>query len=382
MTTKRTWIFALLAAALTITLASSNLVLGKGKPGGGDPPHEPLPIEYHLTILPSTFGEVFPLSMNNQGEVVGYYEIGESSPDKFRAFYWESGLGQPVDLNAFLPVDSDWILATARGINDAGQVVGYGYVGDDDNRHAFRFTPGDGTNDALVEDIGTVEVEHVSSDAYGINNNGDMYVEIWKTDGQHYHYLWSNSTGQFDYLLNVGEIVSLRGMNDDLDVVGWNQTADQYFFFTTESGVTYIPHYEPSDLPAECEDINNPGQISGKSWFYQKNGRTTKGSAARYTPGEGVEDLGFLGKALAINDRGDCVGYSFTNNQSNNVLYLDQSAAEFKLTDLIVSADQAQDVDLVDGSLLVDINNEQKILMWVRIDGSTTKAFVLTPVEQ
>ncbi|MEO1995457.1 MAG: hypothetical protein ABGZ17_09300 [Planctomycetaceae bacterium] len=47
MTTKRTWTFALLATALTVTLATSSLVLGKGKPPKGDPPPpDPPPVTY------------------------------------------------------------------------------------------------------------------------------------------------------------------------------------------------------------------------------------------------------------------------------------------------------------------------------------------------
>jgi probable HAF family extracellular repeat protein len=34
--------------------------------------------------------------------------------------------GKMVDLNTLIPAKSGWVLQTATGINDAGQIVGYG----------------------------------------------------------------------------------------------------------------------------------------------------------------------------------------------------------------------------------------------------------------
>lgn len=46
---------------------------------------------------------------------------------------------QMYDLNDLIPAGSGWLLTNASGINDAGQIVGTGYLGG--NQHAFRLTP-------------------------------------------------------------------------------------------------------------------------------------------------------------------------------------------------------------------------------------------------
>jgi len=44
-----------------------------------------------------------------------------------------------IDLNDLVDADPGFILATAYGINDLGQIVGYGEI--DGYRHAFLLTP-------------------------------------------------------------------------------------------------------------------------------------------------------------------------------------------------------------------------------------------------
>jgi probable HAF family extracellular repeat protein len=62
-------------------------------------------------------------AINNRGQIVG---SGASSngPSDSRALLWFQG--QLSDLNTLLPADSGWILRSATGINDLGQIVGIG----------------------------------------------------------------------------------------------------------------------------------------------------------------------------------------------------------------------------------------------------------------
>ena len=58
---------------------------------------------------------------NNAGDVVG-----SSNSESYRAFLWRDGT--IYDLNSCIPVDSGWVLVSANGINDSGQIVGHGIL--------------------------------------------------------------------------------------------------------------------------------------------------------------------------------------------------------------------------------------------------------------
>jgi probable HAF family extracellular repeat protein len=54
-----------------------------------------------------------------------------------RAFVWKDG--QLADLNQRIPADSGWVLTSAEGINDRGQIVGFGTF--QGQTRAFLLTP-------------------------------------------------------------------------------------------------------------------------------------------------------------------------------------------------------------------------------------------------
>src|SRR5207247_912380 len=58
---------------------------------------------------------------NNAGDVVGC-----SNSDSYRAFLWRDGT--IYDLNSCISGDSGWVLVSANGINDSGQIVGQGIL--------------------------------------------------------------------------------------------------------------------------------------------------------------------------------------------------------------------------------------------------------------
>jgi len=74
-------------------------------------------------------------SINNSGQVVGEISIvGE--PEKAGLY---SG-GQVLDLNSLIDPGLGWFLRAATGINDSGQIIGFGTNGFGQN-HAFLLTP-------------------------------------------------------------------------------------------------------------------------------------------------------------------------------------------------------------------------------------------------
>jgi probable HAF family extracellular repeat protein len=76
--------------------------------------------------------------------VVGSAQPGAPGP----ALLWQNG--KVIDLNTQIPSNSGWAaLEIACGINDAGQIVGYGQISSGPIWHAFLLTP-TGTNPAVT----------------------------------------------------------------------------------------------------------------------------------------------------------------------------------------------------------------------------------------
>ncbi|MGA2796628.1 MAG: DUF3466 family protein [Thermoguttaceae bacterium] len=76
-------------------------------------------------------------AVNYSGQVVGYCETSTLTDQ--HAFIWQKSIGMQ-DLNNLIAADSGWMLQIANDINDAGQIVGYGFNGNGDS-HAFLLTP-------------------------------------------------------------------------------------------------------------------------------------------------------------------------------------------------------------------------------------------------
>ncbi len=63
--------------------------------------------------------------INNAGEIVGYTARLFSSPTSGgAAMLWRNG--EAIDLNTLVPPGSGWVLQSAEGINERGDIVGYG----------------------------------------------------------------------------------------------------------------------------------------------------------------------------------------------------------------------------------------------------------------
>ncbi len=74
--------------------------------------------------------------LNSRGQIVGGSDIPSGQE---HAFLWEDGLMR--DLNDLIPENSGWVLVEARGINNAGDIVGFGTI--NGQTHAFLLNPND-----------------------------------------------------------------------------------------------------------------------------------------------------------------------------------------------------------------------------------------------
>ncbi len=77
--------------------------------------------------------------LNNAGTAVGMSEMADGMPHAFMATVGMGGTVQTLDLNTLVPTNSGWMLMEARGINAAGQIIGWGMYGGMTN--AFLLTP-------------------------------------------------------------------------------------------------------------------------------------------------------------------------------------------------------------------------------------------------
>lgn len=113
-------------------------------------------------------------SINNAGQVVGASSLANGDT---HAFVYTSG--KMYDLNNLIPAGSDWNLVAALGINNSGQITGYGYTNHGQDEHAFLLTP-----DTVIPVL-SVELmrsgNHVDSyakiqDAYDDAADGDVIM--------------------------------------------------------------------------------------------------------------------------------------------------------------------------------------------------------------
>jgi probable HAF family extracellular repeat protein len=100
-----------------------------------------------LGTLGGTFGNA--LGINSGGTIVGSANTaGDVSQD---AFIYSGGV--LTDLNTLLDGSgAGWSLTSAQGINDLGQIVGYGTIGG--QTHAFLLTPEPSACAMLVGGLG------------------------------------------------------------------------------------------------------------------------------------------------------------------------------------------------------------------------------------
>jgi probable HAF family extracellular repeat protein len=74
-------------------------------------------------------------TINDRREIVGFMFNADFTQQ--HAFLWKNGV--MVDLNDLIPKHSPWILQSAAGINDSGQIAGQGVINGE--VHAFLATP-------------------------------------------------------------------------------------------------------------------------------------------------------------------------------------------------------------------------------------------------
>jgi hypothetical protein len=96
--------------------------------------------------------------------------VGESLYFDGHAHYYKAFIymnGTMTNLNNLLPPDSHWSLTYANGINDAGQITGYGYNNGSTQPHAYVLTldsaPGANVSNDLSGGLSEIATDLTSS---------------------------------------------------------------------------------------------------------------------------------------------------------------------------------------------------------------------------
>ncbi len=270
-------------------------------------------------------------SINNSEQVAGFDEDGSGDPD---AWVLE------VCALASLGTLTGGTIAEARGINNAGEVVGWSDL-TGGNRHAFMWTSGGG-----MTDLGTV-TGLADSDAFAINANSEIAGTSMDFG------LPTDNRVAFLYLPSPAYSLS-AGMNS-LGTLGGNQSTG---FDLNDSGETV-----------------GGAQLSGAQmvpflWL----------PSAAYGLSAGMNSLGTLGgtsasilhRAQAINSSAEVVGLSFTSVGAAHAFIWLPSAAYG------LSAGMSDLGTLSGGtiSLALDISSSGKVVGTSNVSGGAFHAFI------
>jgi probable HAF family extracellular repeat protein len=199
-----------------------------------------------------------------------------------------------VDLGT-LPGDS---AAFARGINDAGQVVGASCDGTGSQCHAFLWSGG------VMTDLGTLGGTY--SAAFGINAAGHVVGESANATGAYHAFLW-HAGAMTDLGTLGGNASSAFSINDAGQVVGWSDTEQGYLpphhaFLWDAGAMTDLGTLGSGNTVAHR--INGAIQVVGASddeAFLWENGTMT---------GLGTLGCPVYSEAFGVNGAGRVVGWS------------------------------------------------------------------------
>lgn len=305
--------------------------------------------------------------INDTGQVVGN---ADTSNGLSHAFLWDQGT-----MNDLGTVDG-YSYSSAYKINNVGQAVGSAYIEpinrtDNSPRLALLWAQG---AQSPPQDLGSLGGNR--SDAYGINNRGDV-VGLSRLDNTTYNraFLWSKGK-----MRNLGTLSNTEGcspypsyifgasVNNKRQIVG----PSEYCAFLWEKGTMRAISSDWSDP----RDINDRGQIVG-------NGND--GKATLWNLSDGTrKSLGTLGRYISwahgINNRGRVVGGTYdprsgdmldiSRNPYHAFLWINDTIKDLNS---LIPADSGWELQTAQ-----DINNFGKIVGYGKHNGHT-KAFLLTP---
>ena len=205
----------------------------------------------------------YAYGVNNSNLVVGSSMTASTAT---HAFLWQNG--GLTNLNALISTNAGWVLNDARGINNAGKIVGWGVT--NNQEQAFLF------NGGQVTKIGTLPGA-TNSFAFGINNSNQVVGASTLSNSTSRAFVWANGTlTDLNSLLPAGfnwDIREARGVNDKGQIVGWGVTNGQ------EHAFILSPNTPPS--VTLTNPANNSGFAVSSTILLQATAADTDGAIAK-----------------------------------------------------------------------------------------------------
>lgn len=240
----------------------------------------------------TTFGIPGPYSaargLNDAGQVIGTYMPVGYSPDRFGM---AATHGFVTSESSFRDIGTlGGAHSTPFSINSKGQVVGHSTIAGDQIQHAFLYSGG------VLNDVNPNGAR--SSAASGINDAGDIAAMV---NSQSY---LISPTG-FATPIAGGYLSGTTAINEQGSLVGFTFSSSMQAFLSTKGEVTLLGTLGGQDSSATA--INDANQVVG----YSNVASNTASHAFLYSEGAMI-DLGTLGgpnsTAAAINALGQVVG--------------------------------------------------------------------------
>lgn len=200
----------------------------------------------------------YPIDINNNGQVI--FSIIKYTSDKWdditniSSFIWENGTLTPLK-SVGIPSSKTYSDTTAHDINDRGQVVG------SSNGKAILWDDHDDGQAIVLTPLKKPNANF--SDATHINNQGEIIGSAWGGDGPN-AVIWNDWD---DSVIDLGEYVTLTGINNKGQVVGFN---GKYIPFVWERGGSKVSLPTLPSTVLSLDDhqpvINDKGQIAGANY--------------------------------------------------------------------------------------------------------------------
>lgn len=261
--------------------------------------------------------------------------------------------------------------STAQALNDADQVGGYTVVAGVDREGYVAFVY-DGTTLARVDPLA-----ERNSQVVALNNHEQIVIQC------DVHRAFVTTSGTIHPLvLNASYRIQARSINTAGHVVGLARKDGPTSYAFVHDGERFhllepLPSMDAYPRRGcSAWDINNRGQIVGLCAGYGDNRPALV--HAFLADAQGMHDLGTLdnchSKALAINEQGDVVGYSWhlerDTRQARALLW--QNRRLLDLNDLVCGTDWQL-------RIAADINDAGQIVGWGELHGQL-RVFLLTPI--